>query len=394
MRQTGPASLTDVLKERTASLKEAWDAFSAWRTGFQRLSGTRMAEGRFVDALVALCDGYPIPVLRLDRERKAIVAMSDLVRETATDAQSLYYRKLNETMREMLVAAYHEACFLGVVCFACMRGQVNEILDLETRFRALRESDERQRLRLLRVLDVSKTLELEPAIHAHWKREEGALDVGAIFEGGNEPALDPALVRRLKEHGELVSRTPLAGLSFSRLAAPMTWGVDALKRSMRQSLRSAYADEAPLEGLKRAHGVAVTRAQPVDPDTDRVLDVDEWLPAGEPFPEEVDPAEILVQKEEREAAHGKVQRAEASFHAELDSLHLTTAQTEVLLDHFLRAPQSGFGPASKKGRSMRQYWGTDYGAKQRMQQRLEKAHPAFFDKWSRLLLGIGKSEPS
>jgi len=395
MRQTEPDSLADDLRKRTEALSRTYGNLLVLGISLRELLSTRPWAQPSEDRSSKLSERWEMVVIQVERERLTLEAMEHWVRKDATASQLDEYLELRLRARIAFVYASQVSYRLALVHFLVVRTTINKIIEQQPILEELRGANERQRLRqrleLLQDLEASQTILREPPIYDHWRREGGALDLAALFEGVNEPGLARALDNRSKQHEEAIIRAPDGALSLSLLAAPLGWGFDALQRSYRRSLRSAYADEAPAEGLRRANGVRLSRYRGYDPKTGEETDGLDLLPAGGSSPEDLDPEEILVQKEERER---QVRCAEAAFHAELDSLYLSAKQREVLLDYFLRAPLTGHGPASKKSSSMRQYWGADYGAKQRMRQRLEEAHPAFFDKWSGLLLGTEKPEPS
>jgi len=230
-------------------------------------------------------------------------------------------------------------------------------------------------------LMLAPTSTLSSPLQKHRKRERAEQDPAAVFEGAHDPEAELVLRRELRKRYAAIKQAGNVDRVLDLMRAVLGAGLQVLRRSIRHAVRAAYAADAPLEGLVRVKGTPLTREVRIDPRSDQVIDIDDYLPAGGEFAEDLSPESLYVKREEREDLERKVRRAEAAFCAELDSLGLSSRNREVLVDYFLRAPRLGYGPASKEGRSMRQFWGSDYDGRRRMLERVREHHADFFAKW-------------
>jgi len=389
VRQTALASLADKLGQRHKALTTAYHALRELSADLRPIRRSAIRGEDISDQIFLLVDRFHVLAFQLEGERLMFRALYRFARENATSSQLRYCRHLEGHLRLVMTYASLLSSQISITYFFSLRALVNTIIEQERILESLRSANERQRMEFLQDLKAQQTIVREPSIYDHWRRESGDLDIAALFEGTNEPELLRELDRRLKKHEERVVH--MSGLSPGSLLSPLGWGLDAIERSYRGSLRSAYADEAPAEGLRRASGTRLSRHRAYDLETGEEIDVLDLLPAGEPGG--ISPEAILIRKEEEEFAHREIQHIEAAFRAEMDSLRLSGKQQEVLLDCFFHAPRNGYDLGHRNDSSMRRFWGDSYGAKRRMRQRLQKQYPAFFNRWRRRLLGMDSSEP-
>jgi hypothetical protein len=240
-------------------------------------------------------------------------------------------------------------------------------------------------------LALSPTRSLNMPLRQYREKEQKELDWAAVFEGAHGPDAEFALRCELSDRYSRIkaivegknatdgqrggARAPHTLFLLIR-DVPLA-GLTALARSVQGAVRAAYVAEAPPEGLVKVNGSPLDRDVHINPQTGEVDDIDDYLPAGGPFAEDLNPESIYVTSEERRE---QSELLEATFQSDLDSRNLSPKQRQVLREYIIEAPRRDDSPSSK-GVSLRQFWGDDYDAKRKMLQRIRKHHPDFFAKW-------------
>jgi len=238
---------------------------------------------------------------------------------------------------------------------------------------------------------LAPTRNLNMPLRQYREKEQNELDWAAIFDGAHGPDAKSALRHELNDRYSWIkaivggknatdeqreeARAPDA--LFRLIGDVPLAGLTALARSVQGAVRAAYAAEAPPEGLVKVNGSPLDRDVHINPQTGEVDDIDDYLPAGGKFAEDLNPERIYVTSEERRE---RFERLEAIFQSDLDSRNLSPKQRQVLREYIIEAPRRDDSPSSE-GVSLRQFWGDDYDAKRKMLQRIRKHHPDFFAKW-------------